>query len=64
MGYVGEARARGRKDGRKPAMSAKHIEMARLLYAEGKHRVDDSCSIVHCSRTTFYRSVLTLRVAL
>jgi DNA invertase Pin-like site-specific DNA recombinase len=51
------ARARGRKGGRKPAMSAKQIEMARSLYAEGKHRVDDICSMVHCSRTTFYRNI-------
>jgi DNA invertase Pin-like site-specific DNA recombinase len=51
------ARARGRKGGRKPAMSAKQIEMARSLYAEGSHRVDDICAMVHCSRTTFYRNI-------
>src|SRR5215472_11113380 len=54
------ARARGRKGGRKPAMSAKQIEMARSLYAEGKHRVDDICSMVRCSRTTFYRNIKML----
>jgi DNA invertase Pin-like site-specific DNA recombinase len=54
------ARARGRKGGRKPAMSAKQIEMARALYTEGSHRVDDICALVHCSRTTFYRNVKTV----
>ena len=52
-------RARGRKGGRKPAMSAKRVEMARSLYADGKHSVDDICSMVRCSRTTFYRNIKT-----
>jgi predicted transcriptional regulator len=40
-------------------MSAKQIEMAQSLYAEGKHSVDDICSMVRCSRTTFYRNIKT-----
>ena len=60
IGYARVSRARGRRGGRKTAMSAKQIEMARSLYAEGKHQVDEICSMVHCSRTTFYRNSKTL----
>jgi len=48
------ARARGRKGGRKPAMSDSKIEMARKLYREGK-QVTEIASVLGVSRPTIYR---------
>lgn len=55
------ARARGRKGGRRPALSAAQIEQARKMYAatgdDGKrlHTMKEIAEVLRCSRATLYR---------
>jgi len=48
------ARARGRKGGRKPALSDKQQEVAVKLYHEKKHTVEEICTIMGISKPTLY----------
>ncbi len=55
------ARARGRKGGR-PRLEAdnvkrKKIEMAKALYADPSHSIEDICKTLHISRATLFRYV-------
>lgn len=55
------ARARGRKGGRRPALSPAQVEQARKMYAakgdDGKrlHTVQEIADVLRCSRATLYR---------
>jgi DNA invertase Pin-like site-specific DNA recombinase len=49
------ARARGRKGGRPKVLSGKKIAMARALYADKSHSVEDICKTLNIGRTTLYR---------
>ena len=51
------ARARGRKGGRPKALSKSKAEMARQLYQDRSHSIDEICKTLGISRTTFYRYV-------
>ena len=48
------ARARGRKGGRKPALSAKQQEVAVKLYYEKNHTAEEICRIMGISKPTLY----------
>ena len=48
------ARARGRKGGRKPALSAKQQEVAVKLYHEKNHTAEAICRIMEISKPTLY----------
>jgi DNA invertase Pin-like site-specific DNA recombinase len=48
------ARARGRKGGRKPALSAKQQEVAVKLYHEKDHTAEEICRIMGISKPTLY----------
>ena len=50
------ARARGRKGGRKPAMSQAKLETARTMYSEGKP-ITEIAEVLGVSRPTIYRSL-------
>ena len=56
MDGLAAARARGRIGGRKPKMSAKHIEEAKKMYSEGK-TVQDIADLLGVSRPTIYRAL-------
>ena len=49
------ARARGKTGGRPKALTKSKAEMARQLYADKTHPIDDICQILGISRTTLYR---------
>src|SRR4051812_3645060 len=49
------ARSRGRTGGRPKALSDKKAAMARQLYQDRTHSIDEICKILGISRTTFYR---------
>jgi DNA invertase Pin-like site-specific DNA recombinase len=55
------ARARGRKGGRPPLdrdpAKRKKIEMAKALYADPSHSIEDICRTLHISRATLFRYV-------
>ena len=51
------ARARGRTGGRPKALSKSKAEMARQLYQDRSHSIDEICKTLGISRTTFYRYV-------
>ena len=51
------ARSRGRIGGRPKALSDKKAEMARQLYQDRTHSIDEICQTLGISRTTFYRYV-------
>jgi len=53
------ARARGRKGGRRPVLSADKIATARKLYDERVMTVAQIAAVVGCSRATLYRSLGT-----
>ena len=50
------ARARGRLGGR-PAMDPQNarVQMAKALYKDRTHEVEDICQTLHISRSTLYR---------
>lgn len=48
------ARARGRKGGRKPALSAKQQQVAVKLYHEKDHTAEEICRIMGISKPTLY----------
>ena len=50
------ARARGRKGGRRTALTAKQLQIARQLY-DAKTPVNEICETLGISRATFYRHV-------
>lgn len=56
MDGLAAARARGRVGGRKPKMSAKHIEEAKKMYKEGR-TVQDIANLLSVSRPTIYRAI-------
>jgi DNA invertase Pin-like site-specific DNA recombinase len=49
------ARARGRKGGRRPVLSAAKVELARKLRDSGEHTMAEIAELVGCSRATLYR---------
>jgi len=49
------ARARGKKGGRKPAMDAKKLALARTLRADLTLPIGDICKTLGVSKATFYR---------
>lgn len=49
------ARARGRKGGRKPVLSADQIAVVRRMHADGQHSVAAIADVVGVSRATVYR---------
>ena len=49
------ARARGKKGGRKPAMDAKKLALARTLRADTTLPIGDICKTLGVSKATFYR---------
>lgn len=49
------ARARGRKGGRRPALSPAKVDLARRLRDEGAHTMAEVAEMVGCSRATLYR---------
>src|SRR4051812_711843 len=49
------ARARGRSGGRPKKLTNKKAAMARQLYQDRTHSIDEICKILGISRTTFYR---------
>jgi len=49
------ARARGRKGGRRPVLSAAKVEHARKLRDGGEHTKTQIADLVGCSRATLYR---------
>ena len=51
------ARSRGRRGGRPKVLSDKKAEMARQLYADRTHSINEICQTLGISRTTFYRYV-------
>src|SRR5215212_9266725 len=51
------ARSRGRRGGRPKVLSDKKAEMARQIYADRTHSIDEICQTLGISRTTFYRYV-------
>ena len=53
------ARARGRKGGRRKAMTSKQIEMAKSLRKDPKNTVQDICTMLGVSRSTLYRHLDT-----
>lgn len=56
MDGLAAARARGRVGGRKPKMSAKHIEEAKKMYSAGR-TVQDIATLLGVSRPTIYRAL-------
>jgi DNA invertase Pin-like site-specific DNA recombinase len=51
------ARARGRKGGRKPRLTASQLEHARQLHASGEHTVSEIAGLFGVSRQTIYRAL-------
>ena len=49
------ARARGRRGGRPKVLTEKKVAMARALYADKSHSVEDICKTLNIGRTTLYR---------
>jgi DNA invertase Pin-like site-specific DNA recombinase len=56
MDGLAAARARGRVGGRKPKMTAKHIDEARRMYSE-RRSVSDIANLMGVSRPTIYRAL-------
>jgi DNA invertase Pin-like site-specific DNA recombinase len=54
---LASARARGRKGGRPPAMTARKVELASKLMADPAVSVDEVCEAVGVSKSTLYRHV-------
>ena len=53
------ARARGKKGGRKPAMDAKKLALARTLRADPTLPIGDICKTLGVSKATFYHYTTT-----
>lgn len=51
------ARARGRKGGRRPALTLAKLEHARKLRDGGEHTMTEIAELVGCSRATLYRAL-------
>jgi DNA invertase Pin-like site-specific DNA recombinase len=51
------ARARGRLGGPKHKLSPKQVEIARQLYADKSHSIDEICQTLGIGRTTLWRYV-------
>lgn len=51
------ARARGRKGGRKPVMSAEKTAVARQMYDSKQHTVDAIAKVLGVSRASIYRAL-------
>jgi DNA invertase Pin-like site-specific DNA recombinase len=51
------ARARGRSGGRPKALTNSSIGIAKMLYADGKHSIDEICGLLKISRATLFRYV-------
>jgi DNA invertase Pin-like site-specific DNA recombinase len=49
------ARERGRRGGRPKALTQKQIEMARALYADNRHTINEICKTLQISKTSLYR---------
>ena len=49
------ARARGRSGGRPQVLTERKVAMARALYADKNHSVEDICQTLNIGRTTLYR---------
>jgi len=49
------ARARGRKGGRPQVLTEKKLAMARALYADKRHSIEDIRNTLNIGRTTLYR---------
>lgn len=49
------ARARGRRGGRRPVMSAEKLEVARTMYESGEHTTAKIAETLGVSRATLYR---------
>lgn len=54
---LASARARGRKGGRPPAMTARKVDLAAKLMADPAVSVDEVCEAVGVGRSTLYRYV-------
>lgn len=54
---LSSARARGRKGGRRKALSIKNIEAGKALAADKTRSISDICTMLKCSKTTYYRYV-------
>ena len=58
------ARARGRQGGRpKKLASPQQLAMARSLYEDGTHSINDICQILGISRATLYRAIKEHRLS-
>ncbi len=55
------ARARGKKGGRKPAMDAKKVALARTLRADPTLPIGDICRTLGVSKATFYRYTVSIQ---
>lgn len=57
------ARARGRKGGRKPKLTARKAALAQALYDDHHHTIQDICTTLGVSRATLYRAIRTAKPA-
>lgn len=55
VGELESARARGRHGGRPRALDENQAKLARRLKGEGKHSVEEICSMLRIGRSTLYR---------
>ena len=53
------ARARGQRGGRPKALTEKKIAMARALYADKRHSINEICKTLNISKTSLYRYLKT-----
>ncbi|GAQ00136.1 recombinase family protein [Leptolyngbya sp. NIES-2104] len=51
------ARARGRKGGRRHALTAQKIAMGKQLAADPNHSITEICKLLGCSQATYYRFI-------
>lgn len=51
------ARARGRKGGRKPKLSATSIKTMQTMYDSRKHSINEICSLMKITKPTFYKYI-------
>jgi DNA invertase Pin-like site-specific DNA recombinase len=49
------ARERGRKGGRPKALTEKKVAIARALYADKRHTINEICKTLNISKTSLYR---------
>jgi DNA invertase Pin-like site-specific DNA recombinase len=55
MAGLAAARARGRKGGRRPSLTADKVAMLKTLSADKSRSVDSICELMKISRTTYYK---------